>query len=355
MRARARLKACTVVDLFCGVGGLTHGFVKEGFDVAAGLDADSRCKFAYEANNHAKFIHKKLEDVSSEEIASLYPKRRTRILVGCAPCQPFSPYTRKVEEKESWKLLDVFAELIGGVVPDVVSMENVTRLKSFDGGRIYKNFVSRLKAAGYFVTTYSVFCPRYGVPQTRRRLVLFGSRYGPIKLAKSTHTPKDFPTVRSVIGALPEVRQGEVHPLDSLHRAKRLSSLNLQRIRESKPGGTWKDWSAELLLDCYKRESGKTFRNVYGRMVWDSLAPTITTEFPGIGRGRFGHPEQDRAITLREGALLQTFPIEYVFAPLGQAINITAASRHIGNAVPVALGRAIARSIAEHLEASDAR
>jgi len=152
-----------------------------------------------------------------------------------------------------------------------------------------------------------------------------------------------------VIKKLPRVDSGGVSPNDPLHRARRLGPLNLKRIRASKPGGTWHDWPEDLRADCHKKESGASYKSVYGRMQWSEPSPTITTLFHGFGNGRFGHPEQDRALTLREGAMLQTFPETYAFAEHGAPISFDAIGRHIGNAVPVDLGRVIGRSIARHL------
>lgn len=134
-----------------------------------------------------------------------------------------------------------------------------------------------------------------------------------------------------------------------LHAASKLSDLNLERIRASRPGGTWRDWPEHLVADCHRRETGRTYPGVYGRMEWDEPAPTLTTQFYGFGNGRFGHPEQDRAISLREGAILQGFPKSYSFLPDGAPVHFKTLGRMIGNAVPVTLGEVIGRSIAAHL------
>lgn len=348
------MKNCSVVDLFCGAGALTHGFVLEGFNVVAGLDADEFCKYAYEANNAgAQFIHEKLEDVTAKEISELYPEGHVEILVGCAPCQPYSPYTKKVrDEEEKWKLLPRFADLICEVEPEIASMENVPDLASYKGGTVYDAFVAQLEENDYHVTDHEVYCPHYGIPQHRSRLVLFASRYGEIEIVEETHpSPDRYKTVRDTIGDLEPLEAGQTSEKDPLHKASRLSKLNLRRIRASVPGGTWKNWPAELVTECHTRESGNGYVSVYGRMKWDEPAPTITTQCYGFGNGRFGHPEQDRAISLREAALLQTFPKDYEFVAPGDPIHIKVVGRLVGNAVPVELGRVIAKSIRRHLEA----
>jgi DNA (cytosine-5)-methyltransferase 1 len=157
-------------------------------------------------------------------------------------------------------------------------------------------------------------------------------------------------TVREAIGKLPAIRQGTAHPKDPLHSAAKLSDLNLKRIRASRPGGTWRDWPKHLIADCHKRDTGYSYPGVYGRMAWDEPAPTLTTQFFGFGSGRFGHPEQDRAISLREGAILQGFPRSYSFIPEGAPVHFRVLGRMIGNAVPVTLGEMIGQSISAHLD-----
>lgn len=341
------MQQSSVVDLFCGIGGLTHGFVKERFNVVAGIDDDPTCKYAYEKNNDARFIKKDIEQVTAAEIRELFPNGHTKILVGCAPCQPFSRYTIRKDEDEKWKLLRSFAKLIKDIQPEIVSMENVPELKHHS---VYREFTGALEEEKYFVSSYMVYCPDYGVPQTRERLVLFASKYGKIELVKPTHTPENYKTVRDAISRLEPIEAGQTSAKDPLHRARRLSELNLKRIQSTPPGGGWKDWNEELILKCHKAKTGRSYPSVYGRMKWDEPSPTMTTHCGGLGNGRFGHPEQDRAISTREAALFQTFPMSYEFIkPEAKVANKTL-SRHIGNAVPVRLGVIIARSIKKHLE-----
>jgi DNA (cytosine-5)-methyltransferase 1 len=281
-------------------------------------------------------------------------KHHVKILVGCAPCQPFSSNNVKRPETDKWKLLDAFADLIEEVKPDVLSMENVLQLKTFQKGKVFDDFVKRLQKLDYYVTHYKADCPKYGIPQKRRRLVLFGSKYAPVELIEGNLGKEDYKTVQDVIADLEPVSAGSKNTNDLLHRSAGLEKRNLKRIRASKPGGTWKDWKESLRLDCHTKKRGKTkghtALSVYGRMEWDEPSPTLTTNFFNLGSGRYGHPEQDRAITLREGALLQTFPKNYQFIESEEDINFNKLGRQIGNAVPVKLGRAIAQSIKLHLE-----
>jgi DNA (cytosine-5-)-methyltransferase len=345
------------VDLFCGVGGLTYGIQQAGINVVAGYDIDEKSKFAYEYNNDAKFILKDIKEIEDDEILGLYPSDTDiKVLIGCAPCQPFSTYSHKYQNNENTikkiDLLDCFGRQVELVKPDIVSMENVPQMQKRE---VFHRFRSLLEKNGYRVTYKVVYAPDYGVPQKRKRLLLLASKFGDISLIEPEFNSDTHPTLRDTIGKLPEINAGETYEHDPLHRSRNLSDLNFKRIRQSKPGGTWRDWDDDLLLEAYKKDSGKTFGSVYGRLEWDKPANTITTQFPGIGNGRFGHPEQDRALSLREGALLQTFPLNYEFVDPKQGRNypISQVALQIGNAVPPKLGEIIGKSIINHLEELD--
>ena len=350
-KSRNEILKIEVVDLFCGIGGLSFGMKSKGFNILAGYDLDSTCRYAYETNNDAKFIYKDIKTVTADEIRSRYSKNSIRVLAGCAPCQPFSSYAFKNKEKDpnKYDLLYEFGRLVKDVEPDIVTMENVAQILSFKKKPVLQDFVELLKENEYQVWVEPVYCPDYGVPQTRRRLVLLASRFGKISLIPPTHTTDKYVTVKDIIGGLPKLKAVETDKRDPLHRAKVLSPLNMKRIHNTPYGGGWRDWPDELVLQCHKSEKGKTFGSVYGRMVWERPAPTMTTQCTGLGNGRFGHPEQDRAISVREAALIQTFPRTYKFFPDEKDVAITKASRYIGNAVPPRLGEVIAESILYHL------
>lgn len=341
----------SVVDLFCGVGGLTKGLELAGLNVVAGIDINETCRFAYETNNQAQFIARDVTNITADEIAQLYPKNDARILVGCAPCQPFSKYTQRYRKEghqdEKWRLLYSFADLVHELRPQIVSMENVPELAK---EQVFQDFIRALEDDNYTCTWQIVYCPDYGVPQKRKRLVLLASLFGEIELIQPLYSEDNHPTVLDAIGHLPELGNGEICPIDPMHRVTRMSEKNLTRIRHSVPGGTWRDWDESLQLECHKRQTGRSYGAVYGRMSWDEPSPTITTQFYGYGNGRFGHPEQDRAISYREGAILQSFPPDYQFiSQEGQNLSLRDLGIHIGNAVPVELGRAIGLSIEQHL------
>ncbi len=352
------LENYSVIDLFCGVGGLTHGLVDKGFKVVAGIDIDNSCKYAFEQNNKgAKFYPDNISELRAEQLDALFIKDRKKILVGCAPCQPFSLYNKKrkniseIIEDDKWKLLDSFADLIISTQPDIISMENVLSLRIFNNGSVLANFKEKLIENGYKISDFDVNVQDYGVPQRRKRLVLFGTKYQKeIELIKPTHTKGKYKTVKQALEGIPKLENGGTDPNDKLHHCRLLGDLNLRRIKATREGGFWREWSDDLKLECHKKEGGKSFRSVYGRMSWDDVAPTMTTYCIGLGNGRFGHPEEDRAISLREAAIFQDFPKTYDFIDPKLTFSASSLARQIGNAVPVGLGKVIGESIKRHLE-----
>lgn len=339
------------VDLFCGIGGLSKGLSLAGINVVAGVELEQSCKFAYEANNDAIFVNKDITILKAEELISLYPEHTIKILAGCAPCQPFSIYTKRYRKDghtgHKWQLLNSFSHLIEETLPEIVTMENVPQLEREE---IFQAFISRLVKLEYKIHVQIVYCPDYGVPQNRKRLVVLASRLGKISMIPPLYTPNAYLTVRNAIGNLPPLEDGDTDAVDNIHSCSRLSPINKRRIQESVPGGTWRDWSDELKLKCHLKSTGRSYPSVYGRMVWDEPSPTITTQFYGYGNGRFGHPDQDRGLSLREGALLQSFPPNYIFMDKDHSLKRRQIGTQIGNAVPVELGRAIGISILNHIK-----
>jgi len=240
-------------------------------------------------------------------------------------------------------MLEQFARLVKESKPDIVTMENVPGLQRQEP---FQLFLNTLKKCGFHLTYGVLNAADYGVPQQRKRLVLLASRHGPVMLPAPTHPGKEhWVTVREAIKDLPKLQHGRTSKDDAIHRAAGLSPLNLKRIRASKPGGTWRDWPQELVATCHTKESGKHSAGVYGRMTWDAPAPTMTTLCNGFGNGRFGHPDQNRAISLREAAIFQSFPKDYVFAESGKVVSAKTVARLIGNAVPPKLAEAVGRQL----------
>lgn len=345
----------SAVDLFCGAGGLTHGLLRAGIRVDAGIDLDPAAAHAYGANNgSAKFVEWDLGRKNSRSVAKLFTKDKYRLLAGCAPCQPFSKLTNGIQRHRSWDLLDNFSRFVAGIRPEFVTMENVPELAA-RGHEVFGRFISTLERLDYFVDWRIVNCTEFGAPQSRKRLVLLASRLGQISVPAGTRTSSTrWRTVRQAIGKLPRLGPGDVDPRDPLHVAAELSPLNLKRLQATpRNGGTKDAWPTTIRLKCHERETGTRYHSIYGRMWWDKPAPTMTTLCNGIGNGRFGHPTQNRAISLREAALLQTFPRRYEFWPRDEKLRVKAVARLIGNAVPpslaYALGRALMAHVREHL------
>ncbi len=343
------------VDLFCGAGGLTHGLIEAGVKVVAGVDFDDACKFPYEANHPGITFHGgDVAKLDADTVREWFGSAKVCVLAGCAPCQPFSNYALRyqkeeegnnVEDDERWSLLNHFGRLVEELMPDIVTMENVPTVTKHS---VFENFKATLERLGYKVWVDVVDCAQYGLPQRRNRTVLLASFHGDIKLREPVAS--EVRTVEDVIKGLPVLRHGGTDRYDRLHTASRLSDLNYERIRYSKPGGTWRDWPKHLVAKCHRKKTGKKYPAVYGRMKYDEPAPTLTTQFYGFGSGRFGHPTQARGLSLREGALLQGFPKDYKLIPEDEPIQLKALGRMIGNAVPVDLGRVIGQSIVEHVK-----
>ena len=340
---RAASPPIQAVDLFCGIGGLTHGLRLAGVAVKAGFDIDPTCRHAFETNNDgAEFVCKDVREVQYADLKPYYETAEVTALVGCAPCQPFSAHNRrKTRSDTDCSLVNEFARLVREATPDLVSMENVPGLAKHPA---FDELIETLTVLGYEVSPPDIVsCERYGVPQRRRRLVLLASRHVRLSLPDSRRVP---PTVRDCIHDLPAIKDGATSPEDPAHASMPLSPTNRQRIAQSKPGGSWADWDENLVNECHRKAH---YPAPYGRMSWDDLAPTITTQFCYYSTGRFGHPEQNRAISVREGALLQSFPLDYDLVDRTSPLTIRELARHVGNAVPVNLASAIGAAFVESM------
>lgn len=340
------------IDLFCGAGGLTRGLLDAGIDVKVGVDFNGDCEYAYSHNNTGvTFVHKSVTDLTAEEVNKLFDSAGPRLLCGCAPCQTFSSMNQRDEKgrkkDKRWKLLLEFGRLVRDARPELITMENVPGIMKAD---VFSSFLSTLHDTGYHVSYKVVDCSSYGMPQRRQRLVLLGSLLGDIHVPAPDEWRASPTTVKEAIGNLPRISAGETDKTDPLHSSSSLSELNLLRIRASVPGGTWRQWDSSLVLPCHEDKKGDGYGAVYGRMEWDKPSPTITTQFYNYGSGRFGHPEQDRAISLREGAILQGFPQDYQFEDPSKPLGRRALGMMIGNAVPVGLGRLIGTTLIQHVD-----
>ena len=337
------------IDFFCGGGGMTRGLLDAGIDVLCGIDSNPACKNTYEKNNHA-YLQRDICEFTPEDLLAQFPQiadRDNLLMVGCAPCQPFSVLRREeydekgnVKPHKSVNLLIEFGRFVKKLQPAHILVENVPGLKG-KGSDVLNNFKCMLTENGYDYDERVIYAKDYGVPQNRRRYILIASKKFRPKIPSATHGKGLLPysTVRQAIGGYPRLEAGGEDLTIPNHKCANLSELLLERIRNTPhDGGSRTDWPDRLVLNCHKGFSGHT--DVYGRMKWDEPSPTLTVKCFSISNGRFGHPEQDRAISLREAAALQTFPDSYVFEGSVQEIG-----RQIGNAVPVLLAKVMGQYI----------
>lgn len=327
----------TALDFFCGAGGLTRGLLNAGINVIAGIDVDKRCKETYERNNRpAVFYDADVRQLKYSFIEKLIDgtAKKDLLFAGCAPCQSFSQQRKSSTRRRDATLLIAFGRLVNKFQPGQILIENVPGLIKVKGFSAYRRFLKILKINRYEYDDGIINAKHYGVPQTRRRYVLFAMKGKKPTLPKRLcgSNLKPYETVRRAIYSYPKISAGEEHAGFFNHVAASVSELNLLRLQHTPHnGGERRAWPDQLILDCHKGEY-KGHTDVYGRMFWDRPAPTLTAKCNSISNGRYGHPCQNRAISLREAAGLQTFSDDYVF--YGSNLHI---AKQIGNAVPVRL------------------
>jgi DNA (cytosine-5)-methyltransferase 1 len=334
------------IDFFCGAGGLTRGLKNAGINVVLGIDVREEFRETYESNNKpAKFLCVDVRQLDPREILKLIPDtpKDELLLAGCAPCQPFTKQRRENHRMEEHTLLTQLGRVVAGILPGQIVIENVPGITKVRGFSTYRRFRKLLADLGYHVCEGIIDAKDYGVPQTRRRFVMISARGFEPTSPVRTHAPgrQAYVSVREAIAAYPAIKAGEQHPLVANHRAAALSPLNLRRIRKTpRDGGARAAWPAELELQCHRNgHTGHT--DVYGRMWWDRPAPALTCRFLHLSTGRYGHPSQNRAISLREAAKLQSFDDSFVFFGSSMASLAT----QIGNAVPVRVAETLGRHI----------
>ncbi|MBW8035828.1 MAG: DNA cytosine methyltransferase [Planctomycetes bacterium] len=332
-------------DFFCGAGGLTRGLLDAGIKVVAGFDCDEHCRSTYEYNNPgARFIHADMREITLKALGTTERLHEydNVLFAGCAPCQPFSPQRKGNGQRHDATLLSEFGRLVEAALPGYVLIENVPGITKVRGFSTFRRFLHMLEANRYQYACGILDAKRYGVPQNRRRLVLLATRHvqASLPVPKYGSSLRPFRTVRHAISHFPAIDAGEFHPDIPNHVAASITGLNLERLRNTPhDGGDRRSWPNSLRLECHKGNyEGHT--DVYGRMSWDSPAPALTGRCNSISNGRYGHPEQDRAISLREAAALQSFPDGYVFFGSNKHI-----AKQIGNAVSVRLAEHIGKHI----------
>jgi DNA (cytosine-5)-methyltransferase 1 len=342
MKNKINLKA---VDFFCSAGGVTCGFKQAGINILGGIDIDPNCQVTYEKNNDAKYLCADVSNFDIKSLGKIFNIRRNQsnlIFVGCSPCQYYSNMnTDKTKATQTRLLLDDFQLFVAYYKPGYVFIENVPGLKRDQESPLGK-FKSFLSDNGYVFDDGVVNAKYFGVPQNRRRYVLIATR-----IKNSIQLPKEnkdnIVTVRNAIGDYSKyypISSGHKDKSQFSHTSANLATINKQRLQQVPlDGGSRESWDDELQLDCYREHDGHT--DIYGRMYWDKPSPTITTRFCSISNGRYGHPEQLRAISLREGATLQSFPETYTFYSESQGVI----AKMIGNAVPPKFAEQIGKCI----------
>jgi len=346
VKQKKKLKA---IDFFCGAGGMSCGFSKAGIKILAGIDIEPQFEKTYLANHEkAKFINKNIIRYQPEELlheVDIVRYDDNLIFIGCSPCQYWSKINNNRHRSSySNNLIYDFQRFIKYFMPGHVVVENVPGIIREKNNHILLAFLDFLTFHGYKYESRIVRTDQYGVPQKRSRFVLIASR---TKDNINFPEPEDGTnmTVRNFIGqhnGFPVLTDGHVDPNDFMNSTSALSELNKRRVEiTEKDGGTrlaWKD-NAELQIPAYKGKD-HYYRSIYGRLWWDKPATTITTRFIATSCGRFTHPEENRGLSLREGATLQTFPKDYKF--IGGLVSV---AKQIGNAVPPEMARRIALSI----------
>lgn len=339
-----------VFDFFAGCGGTSKGFQATGMDIAFALDSDADAIQTYKLNfPGTDVLCKDITKVNVSAIQKVVDTCRPEPLLfcGCAPCQPFTKQNTSRPEKDNRSsLLLQFLRFVVKYKPEFVFVENVPGIQNVGSSGSFQRFCKKLSHLGYFLEYDVVLSKDYGVPQRRRRLVLIASMLGEISFPKKTHGPKTkiqtYSTVRDWIEDLPPIEAGEICPRIRNHRAAKLSEINLKRISLTPEGGDRRDWPKELHLKCHSKEY-KGHSDVYGRMKWNEPASGLTTRCISLSNGRFGHPSQNRAISIREAACLQTFPRSFVFSG-----SMGSIAKQIGNAVPVLLAEQFGKNFLKH-------
>ena len=349
------MKSLTAIDLFCGAGGLSAGFAQAGFVILAGNDIDLVAGQTFQLNHpDAKFFAGPVQDLAATFLLSATGLKAGELtcLIGGPPCQGFSVYNhqRGMHDARSHLFKD-YLRLVKGLLPEWIVMENVTGLLSIESGRVAETIVQSLNELGYRVEWQVLKAELFGVPQERRRVIFIGTRSGKtIRFPSPTHGPglDSFFTIQQAIGDLPELENGG--KIDSAksniqnHTAPKLSAINLARLKYIPQGGSWRDIPIHLLPEGMKRAKRSDHTKRYGRMRWEGLACTVLTKCD-IHWGAFIHPDQSRAISVREAARLQSFPDDFIFAG-----SMTDQFIQVGNSVPPLLAQRIAEAILKSAE-----
>lgn len=342
-----------VFDFFSGCGGTSAGLRSAGMEIVLGIDNDNDAANTFTFNfPEASFLNVDIRRLPTRAIDGLIAEAKGSLILfsACAPCQPYSKQRSspiEVGDKRNG-LLGQLLRFIKRHRPDLIFVENVPGMHN--GSHLnweFSRFQQAIKKLKYSVDCKIISSQDYGVPQKRKRLILVASRIGPISFPEKTHGPgtanPNYASVRQWIGDFPPIVAGQEHPNVQNHRAASLSPLNLLRLQSTPEGGGWRDWPEELRPACH-RNGFSGYTDVYGRMKWDSPSSGLTTRCISYSNGRFGHPSQERAISVREAASLQTFPLDFMFTG-----NLNSMAKQVGNAVPVLLAQRFGDNFRSHI------
>jgi DNA (cytosine-5)-methyltransferase 1 len=340
----------TAIDVFAGGGGLTVGLKKAGFNVVAAVEKERNAYETYKANHpEVKVFHDDVRNIGSKKFRATSPTGKIDLLAGCPPCQGFSSLTAKYKRRDPRnQLIHEMARLVEELQPRVVMMENVPGL-TVRGKKLFNSFVSKLRSLNYVVTYDVLQVADYGVPQRRRRLVLLAGKKRKLSLPKKTHSRegkdglKKWRTVRDAIYGLPRpiplaraIKNGGPAKYN-WHVIRVMSEQNRMRLKHAKPGASRAKLPRRYRPDCHKNVD-KGFSSVYGRLAWNQASVTITGGCTTLSKGRFGHPVANRTISVREAALLQTFPMNYRF----KSTHMDRVCDIVGNALPCKFAQVVA-------------
>lgn len=358
MAQRHKKTEFIAVDLFAGGGGLSVGLKRAGFKIVAAVELEPNAFSTYKANHPEVSAFKQdIRTIKGKSILNL-SDGHVDLLSGCPPCQGFSTLTTKYRRKDSRnELINEIGRLVEEIRPLSVMMENVPGLAK-KGKPLFDDFLNLLLKLGYIVNHRVVQIADYGVPQNRKRIVLLAGKGFPIDIPSSTHARnpsknlKPWRTVRTVLSGMPKPitlkesnKKGGPQSFN-WHIVRNLSPISKERLRVTNPGQSRSVLPKHLRPKCHQNID-KGFVNVYGRMSWDQISPTITGGCTTLSKGRFGHPEENRTISVREAALLQTFPADYIIdtAFIDHACNI------VGNALPCDFAEIFSRQCAKTIQA----
>jgi len=350
MKNDTSLKEFNAIDLFAGGGGLSWGLMKAGFRILAAVEINKEISKTYIANHPDTHVFvEDIRNINKKRLKDIFGNKKIHLVAGCPPCQGFSKLNREDKLDLSRDFLPLeMARIILELKPEIVMMENVPGIVS-KGREILNNFIQIIESEGYIVNWKVLQVADYGVPQSRKRFVLLAGRGFEIQIPDSKDKKRK--TLRETLKnikesplTLKEANKKGGPTKFNWHIIRDLQEINIRRLRATEEGSNRSDLPEELRPNCHKKKN-KGFGNFYGRMSWDKISPTITRGCTTLSMGRFGHPSEDRTISVREAAMIQTFPKNYKF----NTASIGWASVTIGNAFPPKLAKLLGKECISYL------